>query len=110
MKKKEILYPVSPTGDLYNFSYGPEGENSERYIWVKNEIRYRTIKITGLERGRSAAHFKAIDAKTGEQFTIFMVDLLNIILTGAIVKGEVTGNFEYCKRGSNYGIHLAEVK
>jgi hypothetical protein len=103
--KKETFYPVDIKGNLLYYYDGYEKD----VTLVKNEVKYRTIKITGLERHRSTSHFKCIDIATKQQFTLFMVDLMAIISTGAIIKGEVSGDFEYCKRGSNYGIHLAKM-
>jgi len=101
---KEILYPVDKKGNLLNCYIGYEKD----ITFVEKETKYRPIKITGMERHRSTSHFNVIDIKTKQTFTLFMVDLMAIISTGAIIKGEVSGDFEYCKRGTNYGIYLAK--
>lgn len=76
-----------------------------------------TIRLEGTYRGQSAANFRvriADAAETpdflrGKKCTLFMSDLLDIVQRQGIkAGGEVSGRFCFCKRGSNYGIQLAE--
>lgn len=68
------------------------------------------LRITGLERGRSAARFTAENVDTGVTYPIFMTDLLHIIQNhGILAGGVVIGTWQAGKRGANYGLRLVSA-
>lgn len=67
-----------------------------------------TIQIEGYSRGRSAANFDVANVETGATYTIFMTDMLDIILSENIYKGLVVGMWRPVKRGANFGIAMVK--
>ena len=67
-----------------------------------------TIQIEGYSRGRSAANFDVVNVETGATYTIFMTDMLDIILSENIYKGLVVGMWCPVKRGANFGIAMVK--
>lgn len=70
---------------------------------------YDDLRIVGLERGRSAAHFLAISTINNYVYTIFMDDMLNMIINNKIVNGCLDGEFIVKKKGKNLGVCLKDT-
>ena len=64
-----------------------------------------TLYYDSFYRGRSAAG-SIFKNKKGQLFTVFMTDMDKFI--PHMVRGEITAEFIYCKRGQNYGVTLCE--
>lgn len=69
--------------------------------WSENEIFKDTLTYESFSRGRSAAYFEFRRKSNGKTVVVFMADLEPILF--AMVRGSVTGEFTFCKRGQNYG-------
>lgn len=132
MVKKEILYPVTKENSYYDRDWiekeGKEkiehkkGEvsvakgsleyypfNDTNLEWVKNKVFEETLEYIGYSRGRSSATFQFKDS-TGADYSIFMKDMNDLLMTKDIINGEIKGFWTYCKRGKNFGIRLATEK
>lgn len=95
--------PFKRNGDL-----GGPGDGSRQYIrkWYSFNAE---MTVTEMHRGRSAANFILQDEQ-GKKYTIFMVDLLEIMQTvGVRPGGKIKGHWGFCKRGYRYGVYLMEV-
>ncbi|MEV1168574.1 hypothetical protein [Nonomuraea sp. NPDC049784] len=73
------------------------------YDWRLNEPFTATLKVTGFERGRSAARFFWAD-QDGHEFPMFLKDLDQMLMTADFTRGTVTGRWDVAKRGENYGL------
>ena len=76
------------------------------YDWRPNVPFKTKMEIRKTNRGRSAANFTLRD-DASKEYTIFMVDLLEVLQKHSITKGwteELTWSF--CKKGQNYGVRL----
>lgn len=62
-----------------------------------------TLKYQGYYRERSSTGGHFTNDK-GQRFTVFMTDMDRFI--PLMVRGEITSEFIYCKRGFNYGVTL----
>jgi len=76
-----------------------------RYEWKEANPFLTTLKIVGYSKGRSAANFdlEAVNNKS-TTYTVFMVDIIDLITKNTLVNGEITGYWLPIKRGANYGI------
>lgn len=92
------------TGD--QLSYVPNAWRNDQGIdWRPNDPFDAVIELTGMERGRSAAHFTV---KSGDRYyTMFMIDLMDLLCKCGIVRGKTELlQWCFCKRGQHYGITL----
>ena len=85
----------------------PEEVKNWRDEW-KEVSFHDSIKVVGIERGRSAAHFSALSEDGKRQYSIFMTDFLDMAehCEGLVISGE----FCVMKRGRNLGIRLKATK
>jgi len=62
-----------------------------------------TLEFTGISRGRSSVkfHFKRAN---GCKVEMFATDFEQLMLAGEL---KISGSFDFCKRGSNYGVRRA---
>lgn len=68
-----------------------------------------TIRLENTTWVRIGDGVETPDFLRGKKCTLFATDLMDIIeRRGIEAGGEVSGRFCFCKRGSNYGIQLAE--
>ncbi|WP_316207418.1 hypothetical protein [Bradyrhizobium sp. SZCCHNR3118] len=87
--------------DLPNGKYeraGPE--------WRDNVPFQSTLTYVGFSRGRSAAYLDFKRAN-GKLVTVFMKDFEAMV--PHMIKGSVSGTFQFTKRGQNYGCQLVEA-
>ena len=77
------------------------------FIWADNVLFDATLTFEFFERGRSAAH-AVFKTSKGRRMSMFLVDLEEAIHRGVFNGGKITGKFEFCKRGQNYGVKLSE--
>jgi hypothetical protein len=84
------------------------GQINPGVIWVENHLMTTTLVYDCYSRGRSAAYFRFRDKFTDRQFTVFLKDFEEGFAHN-MVKGELTGTFAFCKRGSNYGTMLVKI-
>ncbi len=117
MPKRELPGPAKVpylNGDLQEWAgYGwGEGEKARPgQEWRDNEPFLATLRLEGIERGRSAARFVWQREDTGSTFPMFMTDMLALAKSDAgISSGIAEGWWIVMKRGQNYGIALYAVK
>lgn len=65
-----------------------------------------TLEIVGIIRGQSAAHIQAKSTTKNDYYTIFLVDLLDMMVNGDLKDMRLSGTFIIRKRGMNLGIRL----
>jgi hypothetical protein len=75
--------------------------------WRDNYQFHARLKVVDVSRGRSAARF-VLEDLGGTKYEMFMIDILKLTERGIDPGGYVTGDWTFCKRGSNYGITPAE--
>lgn len=76
--------------------------------WRDNVPVAMSLKLTGMERGRSAARFVWVNGRD-EKFPMFMTDIADLVISHGHrigVGGLVRGSWIVKKRGANYGIAL----
>lgn len=97
--------PGDVKGSLYNYysGYSYEGEAE----WVENFEFEKTLTYVDYGRGRSAVTFY-FDGPDGERYPMFIKDFDKLIRKYSLTNGTVTAKWDFVKRGSNYGIKLAE--
>lgn len=95
-------------------------DNGRVGAWFDNIIFIATLKITTFGRGRSSAVFygtlSEVDWLESDEYrnllegcevSIFMSDMLSIMQHQNIIQEKVhSAKFNFCKRGSNYGLQL----
>ncbi len=96
--------PFSTDGSLLSYAY-PE----QRDVAWRDADTPVLLSLTfqKFERGRSAANAIWKDDK-GRQYSMFLIDLQALILTGVPTK-TVAGKWVFVKSGQNYGIKLLEL-
>ena len=103
------------THGQYHLSIYPEPRTEKRWgedevvvgemqcvVWLPNWVFDDTLVYDSYSRGRSAAYFGFKSKTTGREFTVFLKDFEEGFVR-RMVRGEVTGQFTFCKRGANYG-------
>lgn len=96
--------------------------NDKDLILKSNEPFIAKLQIVSYSRGRSAANWSAVLSEVegcdedyarfldGVNVTIFMTDLLDIILNNNLFGGKSNYlHLAFCKRGMNYGLKIYEV-
>ena len=71
-------------------------------IWLPNYTFEDVLVYDTYSRGRSAAYFHFTSKTTKRGFTVFLKDFEDGFVR-RMERGEVSGRFTFCKRGSNYG-------
>lgn len=74
----------------------------KRIVWVPNYTFDDVLVYDTYSRGRSAAYFHFTSKITKRGFTVFLKDFEEGFVR-RMERGEVSGRFTFCKRGSNYG-------
>ena len=78
--------------------------------WKKVEFS-DSIRVVGINRGRSAANFEAHSTEKKARYTIFMADFLSMVFNRKVKAGaKISGVFRVVKRGRNLGIVLKDIK
>ena len=103
-KMGDYKIPFNENGNQMHY-----GRGYRDVVWKDNFKFIDTIKITGTQRGRSAAYFQAESIENGKKYTLFISDLLDMLLYTTIEKGVVKGTFTFRKRGENFGIAVLET-
>jgi hypothetical protein len=97
--------PVDKDGNWLSYpDYGQVG-------WeAVHQPFFATLKIEGMESGRSAKRVILRDINTEKKYPMFVADLIKCIQSGAVSvlgdgeNGYLTANWTGSKRGANYGI------
>lgn len=80
--------------------------NRDKVRWQPNVPFRAVLTIDSFSRGRSAANYDLLD-RHGNQYTMFMTDMLDLLLTTTITKGKTELlMWSFCKRGQNYGVKI----
>lgn len=101
--------PVDADGNMQSYperSYGWESDGNGHRRFVARDPRLQelppfeaTMRVVGMETGRSAKRLILEDQATGKKYRMFVADIVNQL------KGvDLVGTWEPCKRGQNYGI------
>ena len=87
-----------PFDDKGNQLHYPEFHSRLGGEWKDNFKFNQTMKIVTIERGRSAAYF-ILEDEHEVRYTMFCTDIVGLL------KGiSFTGEWEFVKRGRNFGI------
>lgn len=103
-------YPVSANGGLLHY---PRQEwNGVRYVdgpTLPNDPFHATLRLTGMESGRSAKYvmWAAVSETDGRTWPMFVADLLDLLQHGTVTGGVASGRWQVRKRGANYGLARA---
>ena len=89
------------TGEIQTYN----GFNCEM---VDTPVIFATMKIVGYSRGRSAARPQVEDER-GNTYEMFLRDWLDVQLRHGWPKDGVHGEWTFCKRGTNYGLFMADL-
>lgn len=103
-------YPVNPRGSLLH--YAEKVWDGSRYVdptMVPNDPFHATLRLSGMESGRSAKYvlWAAVDPLDGRTWPMFVADLIELAQHATITNGVVSGRWQVCKRGQNYGLARA---
>ena len=82
----------------------PYAEEWRELEWRENYTFDATMEVTGFMRGRSAARWRVVDKETSVVYDMFMSEFNDMMKQTTIKKGVVSGNWTFCKKGSNYSI------
>ncbi|GAA4946275.1 hypothetical protein HD597_006788 [Nonomuraea thailandensis] len=98
-ERTDMPVTEAPYDERGNLMHYPK-RNAE---WRPNEPFTATLRITGWERGRSAARFFLAD-QDDHEFPMFLKDLCTMLNATTVSRGTVTGRWHVVKRGENYGL------
>jgi 5-methylthioribose kinase len=81
-----------------------DSEGRRRYRCIPAELTpvepfHAEMAVVGMETGRSAKRIVLKDINTGKTYPLFVADIVKL-LQGTLL----TGTWEACKRGKNYGV------
>lgn len=112
-KPKSYLVPILPDGRVPNYVGDGrqfwDGSKNVEVEWVKPEPFEASLVLSGMERGRSAAHFIFTWVRAGlpdRDLVVFMTDLYDMVRDPRWRQGLITATFIATKRGNNYGTRL----
>lgn len=116
-RNPDLKVPYCPQGNLMHHPGNPtlaEGSDTEMVYrevgeWRGNEPFEATLRLTGTERGRSAAFFRWEDVETGRVWPMFITDVSQLIHLAVHIEpgGVISGKWFVVKRGQNYGLAMA---
>jgi len=104
---KELMVPFDEDGGLMDWVKDLDS-------WENKKPNYNflaTMRIVGMRRGRSAAKFVLTNTLSNgieQSHTMFMSEALNMMKTGKIIDGVITGAWTFCKRGQNYSLKFLQ--
>lgn len=78
-----------------------------KILWYKQQRLNLTLTYAGCGRGRSAVTFYWVD-QNGTKYQMFLTDMDDMIRNNK-AQNQVSAEFEFVKRGANYGIKLCET-
>ncbi len=96
-----VIYPEPRTVKRWGEDAVVLGE-MKGTVWLPNYAFEDTLVYDTYSRGRSAAYFHFVSKTTKRGFTVFLTDFEQGFVR-RMERGEVSGRFTFCKRGSNYG-------
>lgn len=99
-EQRELCYRL---GILMTDYYG-----DRKIFWFKQQKLNLTLTYDGCGRGRSSITFYWVD-QNSVMYPMFLTDMDNMIKHNK-AKNEATAEFEFVKRGANYGIKLCEIE
>lgn len=77
--------------------------------WKDNHAFADTLKVEGMHAGQSAKYLKVVFMTTGHHYTMFIRDVIDVLLNATVNKGEMTATRVFTKRGANFGIAVPEA-
>lgn len=110
-KKKEILYPIkSLSENRRQLCHAVERYHPSQNIeWIPNTEFQATLELKNYYRQAHAVVFEFEDT-FGNEYPMFLSQFYELVKTGILFNGRATGNWTFCKRGTNFGIILVEKK
>lgn len=92
------------SGDMVSWTYGDD----QTVEWRPNTVFSAAMTLVDMERGRSAARFIVKD-DAGHSYYLFMKDFMELLQKHSMQAGRTPPlKWQYCKRGTNYGVQVAE--
>lgn len=114
---------TNDAGQIYWYCPGKPGEygKDSHFDWFENEPFREDFRIVGFSRGRSSTKMIMVPLKKYkklseedwcsniQKYEVFVSDSLEVIEAAehGIIKGQM---WEYCKKGSNYGLRIYHEK
>lgn len=89
------------------YRHEAQEEYDEKYQWRDNVPFEATMELTSFGRGMSSARFHWVDHE-GHRYEMFMKDMEKVLKSTIIDHGVVSGKWQICKRGQNYGLQFVE--
>jgi hypothetical protein len=102
--KKPLRVPFDKDGNFVSYPLF----DGEEYNYKDNCVFNDTLQFESFYRGRSSAGATFISTITKKVYTMFLIDLSNLLLNKTIVNGKVEGSWCFVRRGVNYGVRLSE--
>jgi hypothetical protein len=109
-RKKEWKVPLDDDGNLLHWAR-PEsktgwGANYKQtgINWVEPFEFQAYLQIDRLETGRTAKYVWWTDLQTGNQYPMFVADVIKLVKAGCQAGGKRNGLWRTVKRGQNFGI------
>lgn len=110
-RNPDLTVPFNARGDLMHTVAAKDTPE-----WRINDEFSATLKLVGVERGRSAAFFKwHVESSTNIDLVdtfvpMFMVDMQQLLMQGRTKSGGVArGAWYVVKRGKNFGLRPADA-
>jgi hypothetical protein len=102
MAKKQWKVPLNKDGSLLH--YASAYFESANVDWVEPFRFEATLQLDRMQTGRSAKYVWWIDTTTGQQYPMFITDLMEVVRSGCLKGGIKQGTWKTVKRGQNFGI------
>ena len=112
-KVGDYLVPFSKKGDQLHYpedTYEPDGKGGYKRVpcaMLPNELFDDVLVFDNYRRGRSAAYFNLWRESNSKGVTMFLTDLCEAM--PHFVNGRLKGQFQFTKRGQNYGVKLVKA-
>lgn len=93
-----VSYP-NPTWERYTDADGRPRTRRVPAELTPVEPFHADMRVIGMETGRSAKRIVLQDSVTGKRYPLFVADIVKLLQDTTL-----SGTWEACKRGQNYGI------
>ncbi|KZM72183.1 hypothetical protein [Nocardia terpenica] len=95
-----VTYPVAADGNMRAYVSAWDRDIE----WRENTPFTATLRVFDLTRGRSSIKYLFTDDSTGRQWEMFATDMLELLTSRTIDRGQIHGRWQVVKRGANYGL------
>jgi len=88
----------------------PDPDDVDKDVtWKKNCQFHDTLKVEGMYSGQTAKYLRVVSTTTGHHYTMFVRDVIDVLLHATVDKGEMTATWTFTKRGANFGVAVLEA-